>query len=398
VGAWLLMRFLIISRDYPEFLLWLYAQHRGLEKQPYSEQVRVRMESLFYSADFYARNLRKLGHEAWDVHFNNEPIQKAWAREYGLPVDDHAQLHRGFAELMQRARRVGDKTPLRYLRMAFLPLLRWLDSQQSWMYDILSAQTRWYKPDVILNQFIPLRSEFLAEHKPYGRLLVGQHASPVPPGRDFGMYDLMLSSLPSLVDHFRREGIPSELYLWCFEPTVLERLGEVNKSIDVSFVGTLFRIHGARQRWLDHVCRRTRVEVWAHGIDGLPRSSAVFDHYHGTAFGLYMYRILQSSRITLNHHLDVAQSYANNMRLFEATGVGTLLITDWKQNLHEMFELGKEAVAYQSPQECVDLIRYYLEHEHEREAIAQAGQKRTLRNHTYYQRMQELVDIVRKHL
>jgi spore maturation protein CgeB len=63
-----------------------------------------------------------------------------------------------------------------------------------------------------------------------------------------------------------------------------------------------------------------------------------------------------------------------------------------------MFELGKEAVAYQSPQECVDLIRYYLEHEHEREAIAQAGQKRTLQDHTYYQRVQELVDIVSKHL
>ena len=30
------------------------------------------------------------------------------------------------------------------------------------------------------------------------------------------------------------------------------------------------------------------------------------------------------------------------MRLFEATGAGTLLITDWKVNLHNVFELGKE--------------------------------------------------------
>lgn len=392
------MRFLTISRDYPDFLLWLYAQHPRLEKRPYAEQVRVRMESLFYSADFYARNLQKLGHEAWDVHFNNEPMQKAWAREYGLPVEEPTSLHRGFAGLLQRARRVGDKTPLRYVRVAFLPVLRWLDDQQAWMHDILSAQIRRYKPDVILNQFIPLATDLLDEQKPHCRLLVGQHASPVPPARDYGIYDLILSSLPNLVDQFRCEGIPSELYRWCFEPAVLDRLGEVNRSIDVSFVGTLFRIHAARHQWLDHVCRRTRVEVWAHGVNGLPRSSPVYKHCHRAAYGLDMYQILRSSRMTLNHHIDVAQSYANNMRLFEATGVGTLLITDWKQNLHEIFEPGKEVVAYQSPEECVELIHYYLEHEGEREAIARAGQKRTLRDHTYYHRAQELVDIVSRHL
>ena len=48
--------------------------------------------------------------------------------------------------------------------------------------------------------------------------------------------------------------------------------------------------------------------------------------------------------------------------------------------------------------ECVELIRYYLDHDKEREAIARAGQKRTLTEHTYYQRMQELADLVSKYL
>ena len=34
-----------------------------------------------------------------------------------------------------------------------------------------------------------------------------------------------------------------------------------------------------------------------------------------------MHQILRSSRTTLNHHIDAAESYANNMRLYEATGV-----------------------------------------------------------------------------
>jgi hypothetical protein len=34
----------------------------------------------------------------------------------------------------------------------------------------------------------------------------------------------------------------------------------------------------------------------------------------------------------------------------------------------------------------------------EREAIARAGQERTLREHTWYHRMQELIDIVERYL
>jgi len=41
------MRFLLLHTDYPAFLGWLYTQHPGLEKQPYEEQMRTRVESLF---------------------------------------------------------------------------------------------------------------------------------------------------------------------------------------------------------------------------------------------------------------------------------------------------------------------------------------------------------------
>jgi len=40
-------------------------------------------------------------------------------------------------------------------------------------------------------------------------------------------------------------------------------------------------------------------------------------------------------------------------------------------------------VAYRSAEECLELIQYYLDHPHEREAIARAGRAHTLRAHTY---------------
>src|SRR5689334_9037645 len=80
------MKILILNTDYPEFLADLYAENPGLEDRPYSEQVRVRYESLFGVADFYSSALRDLGHDARDIFVNNEAMQAAWAREHGFPA------------------------------------------------------------------------------------------------------------------------------------------------------------------------------------------------------------------------------------------------------------------------------------------------------------------------
>jgi len=393
------MRFLILNTDYPEFLRWLYARYPGLENKPHDEQMRVRNESLFGVADFYSSNLRKLGYEAYDIHANNEFMQRAWAREQGMQVEQPTPMAQRWRESLQRARRIAAKTPLRHLKSFLQPMLGSLVSQPSWFYDILAAQIKHYKPDVLVNMAVDaVSARFLGEIKPYIQLLVGQIAAPLPGKEEFGCYDLFISSLPNFVDHFRQMGLSAELHGFAFEPRILSKLSDENEEIPVSFVGSLSWHHKARIRLLEHLCARLGVQVWGKGIEGLPKNSPIRECHMGQAWGIEMYQILRNSRMTLNHHISVAESYANNMRLFEATGVGPLLITDWKVNLDEMFEPGKEVVAYRTPEECVELIQYYLEHDAEREAIAYAGQQRTLREHTYYQRMEELVDIVHKYL
>ena len=48
------------------------------------------------------------------------------------------------------------------------------------------------------------------------------------------------------------------------------------------------------------------------------------------------------------------------MRLYEATGVGSLLVTDAKQNLAELFEPESEVVTYRDADELVERVRHYL--------------------------------------
>ena len=73
------MEFLIINTDYPKFLKWFYLKHPELKKSSFDRQMLLRMESLFGMADFYSSNLRKLGHDAYELIPNNEYMQKAWA-------------------------------------------------------------------------------------------------------------------------------------------------------------------------------------------------------------------------------------------------------------------------------------------------------------------------------
>jgi spore maturation protein CgeB len=371
------MRFLLVSTDYPAFLSSLYSGNPGLSDASHEKQLQVRADSLFSLADFYSSNLRKLGHEAWDLDVNNEFIQKAWAREHGVRIDDDGRwefrLRRGIVPWFSRL-----KDP--------------------WFYDILAAQIKHYKPDVLLNHAIDLSSEFFREMKPYVRFLIGSHASPLTEAPDLRMYDLMLSVVDNFVDYFKQLGVRSERLRFAFEPRLLDRFGEPERSIPASFVGNLFSCHADRIRWLEHLCERIPVQVWTGYTSGLPEGSPVRGCVRGAAWGADMYDVLFKSRITLNSHVDVAGGYAGNLRLFEATGSGALLITDWKKNLHEMFEAGKEILAYRTADECRDLVEYYLSHDAERQAIAQAGQRRTLREHTYYRRMQELVAIIGKYI
>ncbi len=398
------MKILIVNTDYQDFLVWFYAQHPGLEERTYVEQLGARHASLFGVADFYSHNLRQLGHEAHDLYANNRCLQFAWMRDFGYARSKANSRDRLIARLIGRARGLTTRWPLSYLSRLSQRMPGLADpGHPAWFYEILSQQIRHYRPDVLLNQDVAgIRPGFLSELKPYMKLLVGQHPAfelRMDPG--FRCYDLMISSFPPTLDVFRQQGLPAELNRLAFEPRILERLPAARKTFDVTLVGSFHTVHSSRVAFVEALLtcldRPERVTIWAPGIDHLPPASPIRRHYMGQAWGRQMYEILAASKITLNHHGDVPP-YANNMRLYEATGVGTLLITDWKNNLAEMFTPGTEVITYHTAQECAGLIKNYLDNDPERVAIARAGQERTLREHTYLHRMQELVDVLRKYL
>lgn len=373
------MRIALLDTYYPRFLIAHYAAYPALAGETYADQHQNLLDQVFGTSDFYSRHLRAMGHDAQDLIVNCTPLQTSWAYEHRV-----------------RYSALALKLPQRLLR---LPVVGpWL-SELPGLVEISVEQVKATRPDVLYCQdlwFLPPQK--LAELRPYVKLIVGQIASPLPPEAYLKRYDLILTSFPHFVPRLRSMGVESEYFRIGFDTRVLELLGKVEQDIDASFVGGISRHHGKALPMLEYLARSTPIEFFGYGAGSLSRSSPIVVRHHGEVWGLDMYRALARSRVTLNRHINVAENNANNMRLYEATGVGALLITDSKDNLGELFEVGKEVVAYSSPEEAAELIRYYIAHPEEARAIARAGQARTLRDHTYQRRMEELVIIIQKTL
>ena len=370
-GAVDLMRFVILTFNYDQFLAGLYAEHPNPADYPYDLQLNMIHGRCFGTADFYSHALKQMGHEAVDLIWNATELQLAWCREHrpGLAAELPA---------------TGDRNSLK-----------------QWQVNVLLAQVRALRPDVLVQLSVyDFPTDVMLELKRTCSLYVGQCAYPIQPGRDLSEFDLMLSSLPGFVDRFRSMGLRAELFRLGFDSRITERISVMKRDIPVIFIG------GFAQ---PHIKRNTFLERIAHGLPelrlfgysdraGLPQCPVLLKRVENSVWGLDMFAVLAGARIVLNAHAPWADGYANNMRLFEATGMGACLVTENAPNITDYFEPGLEAAVYEDAEDCIETIRRLLNNESERRAMASAGRKRTLNEHTYAHRAEDLCTIVRDHL
>lgn len=381
------MRLLKIGVYYAAYLEQFYARRPGLAATPYAAQHAALLDDCFGSSDFWTVALSRLGYETRDLVINAEPLQRAWAAERGTAFDE-----------------------------------------AGWLFGIAEAQVRDFRPEVIIvADYSTVTAAFLRRLRevcPSLRLVLGWCGAPYDDGTVFGECDVVLSCVPELVSHFRGAGRRSRHVNHAFEPRVLEKLGARSApAADFVFIGSVVkseRFHLGREKLLARLVEETDLQIWsevgppppsrlrraARLLRGgaswsAPQSSVdarVARRARPPLFGLDMFRQLRAGRVALNTHIDVSTHSASNMRLFEATGVGACLLTDWKENLGELFEPDAEVVAYRDAEDCVEKVRYLLADESRRSDVADAGRRRTLRDHTFDARAALVDDIIREEL
>jgi hypothetical protein len=167
------------------------------------------------------------------------------------------------------------------------------------------------------------------------------------------------------VGEFAEKGIKAKWLPHAVEPAAYPNSPKAIKKYDICFVGYTMQ---KRSEMLDRLFKE------------FP------NFWYGQRLFNECAEIYRKSRIVFNTSAvdDI------NMRCFEATATGSFLLTEWVPTLDQCFEDGVHLVSYKDMDEAIEKAHYYLEHEDEREAIAQAGMEHTLANHTYQERVKQL--------
>lgn len=165
------------------------------------------------------------------------------------------------------------------------------------------------------------------------------------------------------------DGVHNPIWLpHAVEPQAYPKTELAAKKYDVCFVG--------------HVNSENRV-------DALERLFREFPNFY---YGQQLFNDAAQKFCESKICFNISMTDDINMRTFEVMSTGSFLLTGWNPTIEELFEDGKHLVLYRSPEEMIEKAKYYLDHDEERERIAQAGFDEVRAKHTILHRVKTILD------
>jgi spore maturation protein CgeB len=189
----------------------------------------------------------------------------------------------------------------------------------------------------------------------------------------------------------RIEYIPIGIDPEVHHPVPLTAEEQQRYGADVCFIGGLSgRFHAARRAMVEYAIENgVNIKVWG-GYREHFVGSPILRVWQGQIWGEEQVKALCAAKIGLNFHVDHHAGELDrglNLRAFELAACGVFQLLQRVPSVGEFFEEGKEIVCFETKEEMLDKIRYYLAHESERRQIAEAARKRVLREHTWAHRI-----------
>lgn len=389
---------------YSGYLDSFYQQFGQLKELSYEEHNDLLIKNTTEFTGSYIRTFRKLGIEARCVIANDSALQNKWRTENGNRSYNHKK--------------------------------------------ILFEQVKNFQPEILIIESLGFTdNEWLdnvRENVKSIKLIIAYHCSPISPKifERLKSVDFVITCTPGLKQIMEERGCRAYLVYHGFDADLLDRINEENtlSTNKIIFSGSLYAgggYHSDRIELLENLLKakvdidlyvnlekklkirikqllylankllkKLNLEKIEHYLPVLQYGVTPVKYYsdtlikkkHRPVFGIEMLRLFSRSYTVLNFHAAVAGDYAGNMRLFEVTGVGSCLLTDYKSNLNDLFEAGKELVVYNSIEDCIAKARWLNENEDERKKIALAGHQRTLNFHKVEDRCRSIIEIISKEL
>ena len=346
-----------IASQYDEYLREFYKKHEDFEDLSYNELYDLLIEDCYAESDFIHRYLRLSGNETRLVYYNNRNLQRK-SKHY----------HDGM----------------------------------TW-FELLIKQIKDYNPDIIMISNLTVFTESQVEEirgcLPYTGKLIGNYFSLLTDSfkRNARLLDLIGTGSRDYVETIKQGGANAYLLRHAFEPSILGRLGTPVERKGICFIGSIVLGggHDNRVKMLD-LLNNSDFLFSSYGMVYEPENmEATYSAEYCEAvirikrmmkpsiFGVDYYSELAKYNIETNIHPSEIKGGIGNMRMFEATGVGCCLVTDYREGIEELFTDGEEIVVYHSMDELVDKLKWLTNDYDAVRRIALSGQRRTLNEYTY---------------
>lgn len=239
--------------------------------------------------------------------------------------------------------------------------------------QILLAQIEHHRTDVFYN-LDPMRydSSFVTKLPGCVKKSIGWRAAPSRDA-DLAKYDLVVCNFPSILDDWRQKGCRTAYFSPAHDPVMDVYAAARTDDLDLIFIGGFSRHHikraealraaaaasATRARFYLEDSRLTRLANFLPFIPGLGfyrHPEEIRTIRAGPLYGREAYAALAKARIVFNGAVDMAGEDRGNMRCFEATGCGAVLLTD-AGRYPEGFVDGETMVTYSSPDQIPKLIK-----------------------------------------
>lgn len=104
--------------------------------------------------------------------------------------------------------------------------------------------------------------------------------------------------------------------------------------------------------------------------------------------------VFKNSKINLNISLKSIYS-GIPLRCMDIMGAGAFLLSNYQADFLEYFVPGEDFVFYESEEDCLRKIRYYLSHDRERVQITKNASEKMAEFHTFIHRVKTILSIIR---
>lgn len=132
-----------------------------------------------------------------------------------------------------------------------------------------------------------------------------------------------------------------------------------------------------------------------YGDDGWKNSIGI-KKVNKVSYGDDLRKLYNSVRVNIDCNRAVIKD-GLTQRIFDVLACRKFVVTSNKMVVNELFETDgpqREVVMFRNREELIDLVRYYIDNEKERDEIARRGYARVLNEHTYDHRIKTIFKII----